>query len=669
MLNYYTQSRRAFLLVILTVMVCLSAGVYSALAQQSPIHIGENIQVSKAHSNYSLGEVLLSADPVDPNHLLGCAVVYVEQENRRWTTAYFSSDRGKTWQSTLETKQFADSADPACAVGRNGLASYIAIGMQDEDPKTKAHPYGLGLYRSTDGGKTWEQQEDMPMSFQGIDRESMTIDNTEGKFANRIYIAGVSKVKDLGGGLKIGFGIWRSRDGGKTFDALLKRAPLPNHYLLEPGSSVVLSDGTVVSLFGDLRNSDGYSVERNGDQSNATLESVTTTDGGDNVSEAVKIDDFYMVWDHKEASMIAMGMPTMAVDSGDGPFRDRVYAVWADERDGRSEIRMSYSPDKGKSWSKSIVIDDVPYLEGAKGPQNFLPTVAVNKAGVVAVTWYDRRESPDRLGWYVRVRASLDGGETWLPSVRVSEKPNTFASPQKIFTFAASNRGAAGASDIGMEPNDFDSFAAADKDKPKSNGPTHVSVAFQGRQFFAGDYAGLAADAGGTFHAWWIDDRTGLAQIWTAPITIDGKSVRNGDPALADLKDVSSDINLEVVSSNYDRSSNTETLGVRLKNNSDKTISGPVKLRLLSVSSAIGTAAAANADNKLPAAGAVWDLSSLLKDNSLKPEEKSEVKQLVFNIKDPLDLMDGKVLREKVLDFDVRILAQKEEEKSSSESH
>jgi hypothetical protein len=35
-----------------------------------------------------------------------------------------------------------------------------------------------------------------------------------------------------------------------------------------------------------------------------------------------------------------------------------------------------------------------------------------------------------------------------------------------------------------------------------------------------GDTAGLAASADGTFHALWIDNRTGVQQAWTAAITV-----------------------------------------------------------------------------------------------------------------------------------------------------
>src|SRR6266853_480035 len=116
---------------------------------QERIVVGPNVQVSKAHGNYAMGEVLLSADPTDPNRLLGCAIVYAESEARRWTVVYLSTDGGKSWQPTLETKHFQDSSDPACALGGNGLAFHTTIAVID-----KKH-YTLGVYRSVDGGSSW----------------------------------------------------------------------------------------------------------------------------------------------------------------------------------------------------------------------------------------------------------------------------------------------------------------------------------------------------------------------------------------------------------------------------------------------------------------------------------------------------------------------------------
>jgi len=427
---------------------------------------------------------------------------------------------------------------------------------------------------------------------------------------------------------------------------------MADRHLLEIGNSVVLSDGTLVSLFGDLKHHDtNRGVRSTPEESNEVLEAVTITDGGNSISEAFKVDDFYMA-----RPGLTFGTPTVAADTGDGPFRDRLYATWADERGGRSEIRFSYSADRGKTWSQSSCIDDVAGpIDNKKGPDNFLPTVAVNKAGVVLVTWYDRRENSDGLGWYVRARGSLDGGETWLPSVQVSEKPNTFSPQQKLFTFGRATQPETDT--YAVESGSGDDAAAARKKSRATQRPTHVNIFFEPRLFFAGDYAGLAADAGGTFHALWIDDRTGLPQIWTTSIIVNGKAVRNGSAELAALEDVSGRVELKIASSNYDRTSNELKVGVYLKNSSTKVVLAPVELRLVNISSRIGNPSVANADNQLTGPGAVWDLTFLLKDNALKADETSQVKRLVFRVADPSELLDGKKIRTDLLHFDVRVLA------------
>jgi hypothetical protein len=177
------------------------------------------------------------------------------------------------------------------------------------------------------------------------------------------------------------------------------------------------------------------------------------------------------------------------------------------------------------------------------------------------------------------------------------------------------------------------------------------------RQFYAGDYAGLAADAGGTFHGFWIDNRTGREQVWTAPVTVDGKATRNGVPELADLKDVTADLQLKVVSVHYDHATSTLTLGVELKNPSKMAVHGPLKLRLFNLNSPIGDASPLNPDTRLNEKSGIWDLSSLLKDSALKPDDTTGVIQLRFRIDHPREFREGRYIHNNLLDFDARILA------------
>jgi hypothetical protein len=65
------------------------------------------------------------------------------------------------------------------------------------------------------------------------------------------------------------------------------------------------------------------------------------------------------------------------------------------------------------TWSKLVPLSEQPELKpGEKAYDALIPSVAVSRAGVVAVSWYDRRGlDADGKGWNVRLRVSLDGGE------------------------------------------------------------------------------------------------------------------------------------------------------------------------------------------------------------------------------------------------------------------
>jgi hypothetical protein len=53
-----------------------------------------------------------------------------------------------------------------------------------------------------------------------------------------------------------------------------------------------------------------------------------------------------------------------------------------------------------------------------------------------------------------------------------------------------------------------------------STHPNLVKADEHDNHFNGGDTAGLAADAAGVFHPLWIDNRTGIHQMWTAAVTV-----------------------------------------------------------------------------------------------------------------------------------------------------
>jgi hypothetical protein len=102
--------------------------------------------------------------------------------------------------------------------------------------------------------------------------------------------------------------------------------------------------------------------------------------------------------------------------------------------------------------------------------------VAVNRDGAIAVTWIERRTEGDRACQHLYFTASLDGGKTFLPEVRVSSAPSC----------------------------------------PDTTHNGRVAA----RWPEGGDYSGLAAAEDGTFHVLWADSRDGIYRLWTAPVTV-----------------------------------------------------------------------------------------------------------------------------------------------------
>jgi hypothetical protein len=239
------------------------------------------------------------------------------------------------------------------------------------------------------------------------------------------------------------------------------------------GNAVVLSHGTVGVLAATV-----FRPRATGGDARTLLCYVSSHDGGN-----------HFRWDTISAFRFApqftfSGMvPSLAVDRGIGPYRDRLYVAWMDFSSGRGQIVFSYSANEGRKWSKPIVISEGTPSGADANPGEFTPTVAVNPEGVVGITWYDRREQGIGYGSRLRFAASLNGGASFLRSVAVSEQASRPAPPSAPF----STRGSS-------EPERW--------------------------RFIGGDTAGLIATSDGVFHAVWVDNRTGVSQVWAAGVIV-----------------------------------------------------------------------------------------------------------------------------------------------------
>jgi hypothetical protein len=149
------------------------------------------------------------------------------------------------------------------------------------------------------------------------------------------------------------------------------------------------------------RGSDVYLATGTGD----TISVARSADGGTTFAAPVAI----------SAGRLALGRhrgPRIAV-TADAVIVAAIAGAKGGGADG--DVRLYRSRDRGRTWLKPIVINDVP---GAA--REGLHALAANDAGVVAVAWLDLRSKGTR----VYAATSRDHGANWSPDTLVYTSPS-----------------------------------------------------------------------------------------------------------------------------------------------------------------------------------------------------------------------------------------------------
>jgi hypothetical protein len=127
-----------------------------------------------------------------------------------------------------------------------------------------------------------------------------------------------------------------------------------------------------------------------------------------------------------------------------------------------------------------------------------------------------------------------------------------------------------------------------------------------------------------------IDNRSGVAQVYTAAVTVAGLPLREGAPELVGLENISKLVELQYTKSVYDAVARTLALEFQLLNTSNETIIGPLKMRLLGISSDLGSPEVVMSDKRTAGPGAAIDLSSSLPPGGLPPGATSRMSALTL---------------------------------------
>lgn len=677
-------------LVVVAAALVLTAGALAigqqSTARQGPsgkpvpsgpqILVGPNVRASANTTTGGRNECWLVAGPKSPRFLIGVAQATpgdnLSGGPRRCSTM-ISRNGGQTWREIPLPKQADGAFDPmvtAAADGRVylmhamiGGAAGAMLGMTESGQQRQGT---IQIWSTTDEGRTWKGPSEIACPLQP-DHPRMVVDTSDGPHRGRLYVAW-NEVSDTFLKKKYHIFLHYSDDGGETFsDAILLGTDEGGKLVTtEP---VVLSDGTLLVTY--YQYYWPLSDSRNDAQ---PFYIIRSADGAMTFGKPEKVATVgSSAWRHlRQNFRSAFTLPIVVSDtSASSPHRDRIYMVWDDVTGGQSTIWFLASADKGKTWSKPLRLNDNSPAP-AGGPPDFrmTPVVSVNRAGVVGVAWYDRRDDPTRRCWKQYFTASLDGGASFLSNVAVSSAPScpgqeanptlyvwntspdvddTLPTEEELVKLQAAQR---------RQLEEEVGIAKAWREANRDVKGAKLRVAFdQGRSVWPGHYTGLAADSDGVFHAFWADRRNKLQQIFTASIEI--VATVEGAPPTEETS-VTDQVRLIAGPGKWDEAKSTSTFELQVRNVSDRPIYGPIKVRVTRlapespatvrgpkgakpVASATLPVVIVGADAGGSGIGAVWDFSKLLGSRGrLDPMMISEAKTITIRTQAETGL-DGQV--------------------------
>lgn len=148
--------------------------------------------------------------------MFGGRILDIEVDPRRVNTIYIGSADGGVFKSVNNGTTWEPLTDglPANSIGDIAISKsnpdVLYVGMGENTSTRSAH-YGDGIYKSTDAGKTWENV--------GL-KDSRRIGQVaiDPKNPNVVYVASMGYLYK-GGGEK---GLYKTTDGGKTWNQVLK---------------------------------------------------------------------------------------------------------------------------------------------------------------------------------------------------------------------------------------------------------------------------------------------------------------------------------------------------------------------------------------------------------------------------------------------------------------
>jgi hypothetical protein len=356
-------------------------------------------------------EPWLAVNPADTDNLIAAAMNV--GDGPMSSSVWASHDAGRTWVRARDADGVGDfpDGDPMATFAPDGTAYFTTLAD------------GFTVWRSNDGGASWKQAAQVPGG--SYDRQWLTVDHTDGPFRGRVYSAGKIWVKVVGSITRDIMALSYSEDNGMTFDWPELVLPRPDEEVLHSVTDLLVApDGALIVPFlshfwnGPRAAGSGTLVGRGG-KLVGRFSVLRSEDGGHSFSDPYEVAEV-AGFGHARPELMNKGLGggRLAVDRSGGRYHGRLYLTWPQAVGDTLQIFVAASADGGRTWQEPVRVND-----GGPRSAHGNPAIAVNRDGVVAVTWNDRRDDPTDRCFRLYAAASTDGGASFGPDLRVGDVP------------------------------------------------------------------------------------------------------------------------------------------------------------------------------------------------------------------------------------------------------
>jgi hypothetical protein len=527
----------------------------------------------------------LKADPENADNLILCGTKWDARQNAPFGFVYTSSNGGTTWTTTLEDRSSAWVSEQSCAFGRDHRAYFISEASKVIDGVPHHQLGRTRLFISRDDGHHWTES----LRTGWADYSTSAVSKASGRLYTFFNFPNTRDPARTWGNT-IGL-LEFSADGdhveGPFYDRAMRNLAYVGAY---PADAVALNSGAIVALYyGRRQTSKGWEgdlgIIRTGSSREPSLQSIIISRARSGTDE-----DCFRFTDQ-----------SLAYDAR----HNRLFLVYLAGCKTARRIMLTSSADEGKSWTRSMPLSN-PQNPGASA---YSPSLAVLSGGTLGLLWQEGLSSGRWLFSYIR------GSNLAWPPIELSPAPiEEEPSSDSLWTWVYQPSG----------PQDWGPNAA-----PSSSAT--LVVRDESNDIWRAD--GLIATNKNFLAAWPTQNSSGM-QLGFAVVGSHGSILKRPVREHSTQHDVTKDtLVLYGGAQSYDPESRTVKVFVTIANRGTRPIENPIMLQAVKVTSPLGIVRIANATNKLPGAGAKWDISSSITGGAIPPGARSNPYCLSFHLK------------------------------------